>query len=81
MQGKIERCRLTTKNLFVAGDLEREIEAFIEHHNRHRYHESLDNPTPADLDFGRGQAILTQRERTKHKAIKRRRLLHRRAAA
>jgi len=29
------------------------VEAFIEHYNYRRYHESLDNVTPADAYFGR----------------------------
>jgi len=35
------------------GDLEAQIDRFIEHYNHHRYHESLKNLTPADVYFGR----------------------------
>ncbi len=86
-QGKIERWHQTMKNrvllenYFLPGDLERQISAFVEHYNHRRYHESLDNLTPADVDFGRGQSILNQRERIKRKTINQRRLLHRKAAA
>ena len=86
-QGKIERWHQTIKNrillenYFLPGDLERQIEAFVEHYNHRRYHESLDNLTPADVYFRRGQSILDQRERIKHKTINQRRLLHRKAAA
>ncbi|MCF1464953.1 transposase, partial [Agrobacterium vitis] len=31
--------------------------AFVEHYNHRRYHESLDNLTPADVYSGRGQTI------------------------
>jgi putative transposase len=34
-----------------------------------RYHESLDNLTPADVYFGRGPAILKWRESIKLKTI------------
>ena len=61
--------------------LEAQIEMFIDHYNHHRYHESLDNLTPADVYFGRGQAILEQRERIKQNTIESRRLHHRKAAA
>ena len=36
----------------IPGDLEHQIEAFIEHYNHRRYHESLNNVTPADAYFG-----------------------------
>ncbi|MGZ8325553.1 MAG: IS3 family transposase, partial [Rhodoplanes sp.] len=45
------------------------------------YHESIDNLTPADVYFGRGQTILLQRERIKRRTIAQRRLQHRRQAA
>ena len=72
-QGKIERWHQTLKNrillenYFLPGDLEAQIAAFVEHYNHRRYHESLDNLTPADVYFGRGQTILLQRERIKRK--------------
>ena len=86
-QGKIERWHQTLKNrillenYFLPGDLEAQIAAFVEHYNHRRYHESLDNLTPADVYFGRGQTILLQRERIKRKTIEHRRLQHRKAAA
>ena len=86
-QGKIERWHQTMKNrillenYFLPGDLERQIEAFVEHYNHRRYHESLDNLTPADVYFGRSQTILMQRERIKRNTIQQRRLQHRAAAA
>ena len=86
-QGKIERWHQTLKNrillenYFLPGDLEAQIEAFVENYNHRRYHESLDNLTPADVYFGRGQTILLQRERIKRKTIEQRRLLHRQSAA
>ena len=48
--------------------------------NHRRYHESIDNLTPADVYFGRGQTILLQRERIKRQTIAQRRLLHQRKA-
>ena len=86
-QGKIERWHQTPKNrillenCYLPGDLRRQIDAFVEHYNHHRYHESLRNLTPADVYFGRGQTILQQRERIKRKTIETRRLLHRKSAA
>ena len=65
----------------LPGDLEGEIEAFIAYYNHRRYHESIDNLTPADVYFGRGQTILLERERIKRKTIQNRRLLHHKQAA
>ena len=86
-QGKIERWHQTLKNrillenYYLPGDLTQQIDAFVEHYNHQRYHESLQNLTPADVYFGRGQAILKQRERIKQKTIETRCLLHRKTAA
>ncbi|PEQ12262.1 hypothetical protein B2G71_12175 [Novosphingobium sp. PC22D] len=86
-QGKIERWHQTLKNrvllenYFLPGDLEAQIEAFVEHYNHQRYHESLSNVTPADAYFGRAPAIIQQRERIKRKTIAHRRLQHRKLAA
>jgi putative transposase len=86
-QGKIERWHQTLKNrillenYFLPGDLEHQIEAFVDHYNHNWYHESLKNLTPADVYFGRGQAILEQQERIKQKTIEKRRLQFRKQAA
>ena len=86
-QGKIERWHQTLKNrillenYFLPGDLEAQIEAFVDHYNHQRYHESLKNVTPSDVYFGRAQAILNKRERIKRKTLEHRRLQHRKLAA
>jgi putative transposase len=86
-QGKIERWRQTLKNrillenYYLPGDLERQIEAFVEHYNHVRYHESLHNLTPADVYFGRAETILAERERIKRATIANRRLQHQLYAA
>ena len=86
-QGKIERWHQTMKNrvllenYYLPDDLERQIEAFVEHYNNHRYHESLGNLTPADVYHGRGAKILSMREEIKKQTIQKRRLQHDSAAA
>ena len=86
-QGKIERWHQTLKNkvllenYFFPDDLRARIGTFVDHYNHQRYHESINNLTPADVYFGRGQAILNQRERIKRKTIETRRLHHRKHAA
>ena len=88
-QGKIERWHQTMKNrvllenYFLPGDLERQISAFVEHYNNHRYHESRNNLTPADVYHDRGEKILKRREEIKVRRtrIRNRRLQHQAAAA
>jgi putative transposase len=86
-QGKIERWHQTMKNrvllehYYLPGGLERQIEAFVEHYNNHRYHESLNNVTPADVYFGRAETILRERKKIKKLTIQKRRLQHQKAAA
>jgi putative transposase len=86
-QGKIERWHQTLKNrillenYYLPGDLEAQIDAFVADYNHCRYHESIDNLTPADVYFGRGQAILAERERIKRQTIANRRLQHQSQAA
>jgi transposase InsO family protein len=86
-QGKIERYHRSMKNqillenYYLPGQLEERIAAFVDYYNTRRYHESLDNLTPADVYSGRGQAILTRREKIKRKTMNERRRLHQNAAA
>ena len=86
-QGKIKRWHQTLKNrillehYFLPGDLEKQIEAFVDHYNHQRYHESLKNLTPADVYFGRGQSILASRERIKKRTIAKRSLHYQQHAA
>jgi putative transposase len=77
-QGKIERYHRTMKNVvklehyFLPEELQKSIDNFVKFYNNERYHESLDNLTPADVYFGRAEQILKQR-----KAIKKRSMQHR----
>jgi transposase InsO family protein len=86
-QGKIERWHQTLKNRILLenyhmpGDLETQIDAFVDHYNNRRYHEAIGNLTPADVYFGRGNTILLERERIKRHTIQHRRLMHATLAA
>jgi transposase InsO family protein len=86
-QGKIERYhrsmknRILLENYYLPGQLEQSIGEFVEHYNNRRYHESLDNLTPADVYFGRAPAILKRRQTIKRKTIEQRRHLHQQAIA
>lgn len=67
-QGKIERWHQTMKNrvmlenYYLRGDLEQQIGQFIIYYCQ-RYHESLNNLTPADVYFGRGNPFWKRVER------------------
>lgn len=74
-QGKIERYHRTMKNVvkldnyYCPEELERALEKFVDTYNNKRYHESLQNLTPADVNFGRGDLILKERKRIKQESI------------
>jgi transposase InsO family protein len=78
-QGKIERYHRSLKNVikldtyYFPEQLKDQIGAFVEHYNNRRYHESLDNLTPGDVYFGRGEKIKTIRQDTKIRTLKKRR--------
>jgi len=78
---QILKNRILLENYFLPGDLEAQISAFVDHYNHQRYHESINNVTPANVYFGRDKAILKQRERIKRKTLETRRLHHRKHAA
>jgi putative transposase len=86
-QGKIERWHQTLKNRillenhYLPGALEEQVGAFVEHYNHARAHESLSNLAPADVYFGRGEAILLERGRIKRQTLASRRLHHHAQAA
>ncbi len=78
-QGKIERYHRSMKNVVklqnyhFPWELEQEIGRFVEYYNHHRYHESLNNVTPADVYFNRHREILSKRDKTKQKTLELRR--------
>ena len=75
-QGKIERYHRTMKNVikldnyFSPGQLEQSMNTFVEYYNHKRYHESIQNLTPADVFYGRSQRILKRRKRVKTKTLR-----------
>jgi len=79
-QGKIERYHRTMKNIiklehyYSPGELEAHIAEFVNYYNNQRYHESLNNVTPADVYFGRDQEIFARREIIKQQTLLKRRL-------
>jgi len=81
-QGKIERWHRSMKNqillnnYYLPGELQEHLQHFVNYYNHERYHESLNNLTPADVFYGRGQTILDQRELIKQNTLALRRQMH-----
>jgi len=81
-QGKIERWHRTMKNVvklenyYFPSHLDKAISDFVDHYNNHRYHEALNNVTPADVYFGRQHDVLTRREKIKRQTLLKRRKLN-----
>lgn len=75
-QGKIERYHRSMKNVikldnyFSPGQLEHSMKSFVYYYNHQRYHESLNNLTPADVFYGRSQQKLKLRESIKTKTLR-----------
>ena len=81
-QGIIERWRRSMKNqillnhYYLPSELQEHLQRFIRYYNHERYHESLDNLTPADVFYGRDQDILEQRQQIKHNTMSMRRKMY-----
>jgi len=81
-QGKIERWHRSLKNqillenYYFPGELQDRIRQFVDYYNHERYHESLNNLTPADVFNGRGQSILDEREKIKYRTLAMRRQMY-----
>lgn len=81
-QGKIERWHRSMKNVvklqnyYSPSELERAISEWVAYYNNQRYHESLDNVTPADVYFGRDKEVLKKRNKLKEQTMTLRRQQH-----
>ena len=81
-QGKIERYHRSMKSIvkldtfYYPWELQQAIANFVAYYNQQRYHESLDNLTPADVYFGRAEEVLTQRQIIKEQTLLERRIMN-----
>jgi transposase InsO family protein len=86
-QGKIERWHRTMKNVvllelyYSPEELAAAIKRFVAYYNYQRYHESLDNLTPADVYFGREKEVLSKREEIKRRTLMQRKQAHQQLVA
>ncbi len=61
------------RNYYYPWELGQAIEAFVQYYNHERYHEALDNLTPADVYAGKEEEVLTRREQIKEETLRKRR--------
>jgi transposase InsO family protein len=86
-QGKIERYHRSMKNVvklrhyYFPWELEAAVRDFVAYYNHRRYHESLDNCTPADVYYGRHHEVLSERHKIKQLTMQRRKKEYRAANA
>lgn len=77
-QGKIERYHRSMKNIvklehyYTPSELEKALEKFVHYYNFERYHEAIDNLTPANVYFGTDQKVIKQRNKIKINTLKNR---------
>jgi transposase InsO family protein len=74
-QGKIERYHRSLKNIvklqhyYTPAQLREAIADFVSYYNNQRYHESLDNMTPADVYYGKQKEVQSKREKIKRRTM------------
>jgi transposase InsO family protein len=85
-QGKIERYHRSMKNVvklkhyYFPWELEKAIAEWVTRYNHERFHESLDNVTPADVYNGRRNDILDRRSMFKSRTLTQRKVQNLRLA-
>jgi len=78
-QGKIERWHLSMKNVvqlqnyYSPSQLAEAIDDFVDYYNNQRYHEILDNMTPASIYYGKEKEVQSEREKIKRETLSLRR--------
>jgi len=86
-QGKIERYHRSMKavvkleHYYFPWELEAALRDFVAYYNNERYHELLNNVTPADVYFGRHHRVLSARDRIKRQTMEQRKKEHQAAKA
>ncbi len=65
------------ENYYFPGELKIALKDFVAYYNNERYHESLENVTPADVFSGRQHEILSKRGSIKRRTMLERKRLYR----
>lgn len=85
--GKCERYHRTVKGQVrlvpytAPSSLREAVAGFVHFHNYCRYHEALGNVTPADVYYGRREAIFARRKEVRRRTIEERRRFNQRTAS
>ncbi len=69
---KFGHLKLELDNYYFPEQSKERLTEFVDYYNNRRYHESLQNLTPADVYFRRGARILKQRKIIKQKTMMKR---------
>jgi putative transposase len=64
---------------YSPSELSERIREWVDYYNHERYHEAIDNVTPADKFYGRDRMVLERREKIRRETMKMRRELYRMA--
>ena len=70
------KTQILLENYHLPAELESALSRFVDYYDYERYHELLDNLTPADVYYRRGEKILSMRQNIKRSTLERRRQLH-----
>ena len=54
--------RILLETYYLPGELKQHLQVFVDSYNHKRYHALLDNLTPADVLYGRADAVLERRK-------------------
>ena len=63
-------------NYYFTSELEEQLQKFVSYYNHERYHESLNNLTPAGVFYGRGEEIFEECEMIKQNTMALRKQMH-----
>jgi len=61
------------QNYYSPSQLAEAIEDFVKYYNNQRYHEALDNMTPASVYYGKVKEVQSEREKIKRETMSLRR--------
>lgn len=70
------KSQILLNNDYLPFELQEHLKKLVSYYNHERYHEALNNLTPADLFYGQGEKILELRETIKRNTLAMRKQIH-----